>query len=311
MGNTTKLTPPPTSSQLQLSFPIPHAILITFNRPKSLNAMTPEMTEDMERVMDWFENEEELWVAIFTGAGRLFCAGADLVAWSHRKQAGNKSETEQSLASVNKFASLSTRQSRKPLIAAVNGGAYGGGMEIVLNCDLVVASEDAKFALPEVKRGVVAFAGGIPRVVRIAGHQLASEMLLLGGPISAQDAYSRFHFVNKLVPKDAVLSAAIQLAQDITDSSPDSVQSTKSALLSVQNTGTVAAAFEDHAKSAVSERVFQGQNIKVGGFLHPLLSLFLLKALRPLCRVIPPWSIPYTMCLNPVAIVFSRCCETT
>jgi enoyl-CoA hydratase/carnithine racemase len=89
-------------------------------------------------------------------------------------------------------------------------------------------------------------------------------MLLLGGPISAQDAYSRFHFVNKLVPKDAVLSAAIQLAQDITDSSPDSVQSTKSALLSVQNTGTVAAAFEDHAKSAVSERVFQGQNIKEG-----------------------------------------------
>lgn len=260
-----ELTPPKTSSQLQVSFPIPHAILLTFNRPASRNAMNPEMEADIERIMDWFEQEEQLWVAIFTGAGKIFCAGADLVAWNKRQSSGNLSEKDHALGwRRNGFASLSTRQSWKPWIAAVNGGAHGGGMEVVLNCDLVVASQEALFTLPEVKRGVVAFAGGIPRVARVAGHQLASEMLLMGSTITAPDAYSRFHFVNKVVPKEDVLAEALKMAERIVACSPDAVQSTKSALLLSQQTGSVAQAFTDHINSAVSDRVFKGENIKEG-----------------------------------------------
>ncbi|KAI0639915.1 enoyl-CoA hydratase/carnithine racemase [Trametes polyzona] len=267
MAQGTSYQSPSHSDEIKVSFPREHILLLTFNRPKSLNAVTPTMTEDVKRVMDWFDNEPSLWVAIVTGEGRAFCAGADLVAWNKLKASGPSKESDQDriINHPDGFASLSRRYSTsKPIIAAVNGGAYGGGVEVLLNCDLVIASEDAKFALPEVKRGVVAVQGGMPRLSRTAGHQRASEMLLLGRTITAQDAATRFGFVNKVVPKSEVLPTAFAWAAEIMENSPDAVQSTKRALLIATRSGSVEEAVIAHVKTKESDRAFTSENIKEG-----------------------------------------------
>jgi len=257
------ITPPAVSDEIILSFPKDHVLLLTLNRPKSLNAFTPQMTEDLRNVLNWFEDEPSLWVVIITGSGRVFCAGADLKAWNRDEQANKPMSPETIISNMQGFASISRRESKKPFIAAVNGGAFGGGTELVLNCDLVVASKDAKFGLPEVKRGVVAIQGGIPRLARIAGHQLASEMLLLGAPVTADDARNRFGFVNAVVAPSDVLPTALEFASQIVGNSPDSVQSTKKGLLLAQkhsNEETVSA----HVRSPESLGYMHGSNIKEG-----------------------------------------------
>ncbi|GLB43752.1 putative enoyl-CoA hydratase isomerase family protein [Lyophyllum shimeji] len=198
----------------------------TLNRPKSLNAMTPRMGEDLRNVLDWFETDR----TCVTGAGRIFCAGADLKAWNNDQQQNKTDEQE--------------RVAADPIIAAVPGGAYGGGTEILLNCDIVVAAEGAKFALPEVKRGVVAIQGGIPRLARISGHQLASELLLLGRTIDAAEAQNRFGFVNQVVPPSKVLSAALDIAKQIKLGFHETLLA--------------------HVGSPASTRVYKGDNIKEG-----------------------------------------------
>ncbi|KAJ7640887.1 enoyl-CoA hydratase/carnithine racemase [Mycena polygramma] len=257
------INPPAVSEEIILSIPKDHVLLLTLNRPKSLNALTPQMTEDLRRVLNWFEDEPSLWVVIITGSGRAFCAGADLKAWNRDEQGGKPMSPESVIVMMHGFASISRRESKKPFIAAVNGSTFGGGTELVLNCDLVVASKDASFGLPEVKRGVVAIQGGIPRLSRIAGHQLASEMLLLGNPITADDARNRFGFVNAVVPPSEVLPTALDLASQIVVNSPDSVQSTKKGLLLAQkysNEETTAV----HARLPETLGYMHGYNIKEG-----------------------------------------------
>ncbi|KAM5536024.1 hypothetical protein V8D89_010282 [Ganoderma adspersum] len=263
---TASYQPPAHSDQILVSFPQEHVMLLTFSRPKALNAVTPTMTSDVKRIMDWFDQEPGLWVVVLTGEGRLFCAGADLVAWNDRQSGGGAESDQVDIVSeVDGFASLSRRfTTSKPVIAAVNGGAHGGGTEIVLNCDIVVASEDAKFALPEVKRGVVAVQGGMPRLARIAGHQLASELLLTGKTISATEAATRFGFVNQVVPKGKVVSAALAWAAQINQNSPDSVQSTKRALLLSNRYGNIEDAVVAHIGSSESKRAFVSENIQEG-----------------------------------------------
>ncbi|KAJ7078098.1 enoyl-CoA hydratase [Mycena epipterygia] len=256
-------SPPSVSGEILLSFPKEHVLLVTLNRPKSLNALTPKMTDDLRRVLNWFEDEQNLWVVIITGSGRAFCAGADLKAWNQNEQSGKPMEGETIISNLHGFASVSRRESKKPFIAAVNGSSFGGGTEMVLNCDLVVASAEASFGLPEVKRGVIAIQGGIPRLSRIAGHQLASEMLLLGKTISADDARNRFGFVNAVVPPSEVLPTALAFASQIVANSPDSVQSTKKGLLLAQrhsNEEMVAV----HVRSPETIGNLQGDNIKEG-----------------------------------------------
>ncbi|KAG8793520.1 hypothetical protein FRC12_002480 [Ceratobasidium sp. 428] len=234
------------------------------NRPKSLNAMTQEMRDDIGRVMDWFEYENSLWVIIITGTGRAFCAGMDLKSWLQNQSSGERGEAEAMAKDTTGFASLARRRCVKPIIAAVNGLAMGGGVEILLNCDLVVASRDAKLALPEVKRGVVAAAGGIPRLQRIAGHQLASELLLTGRTITAEEAHTRYRFVTRVVPPSQVLSTAIELANEIVANSPDAVWSTKKALLEGQQYASLEEAVIKHNLSEESKSVYQGDNIREG-----------------------------------------------
>ncbi|KAG5634663.1 hypothetical protein H0H81_001212, partial [Sphagnurus paluster] len=262
---TTTLTPPPYSEELKVEFPAEHVLLLTFNRPKSLNAMTPRMTEELRNVLDWFEVEPQLWCFLIPNLNSA--------QWNNDQQQDKTDEQERIARDVHGFGSLSRRQSRKPIIAAVRGGAYGGGMEILLNCDFVVAAEDAKFALPEVKRGVLAVQGGEPplppRVSRLQQIPLqppfadrASELLLLGRTIDAVDAQMRFGFVNQIVPPGRVLETALAVAQEIIANSPDAVQSTKEGLLLSQkhNFGDMLRA---HLASAATTRVYKGQNIKV------------------------------------------------
>jgi len=238
--------------------------MLTLNRPKHLNAMTPQMERDIKMVLDWFDNEPSLWVSIVTGEGRAFCAGADLKAWNNDQQKNIITEQERVLSSVHGFGGISRRRgSIKPMIAAVNGGAYGGGVEIILNCDLVVASDKARFALPEVTRGVLAIQGVIPRLAKVAGHQLASEMLLLGDPISAHEAQTKFRFVNMVVPHSELIPACLRLARRINQNSPDSVQSTKHALVLSQS-HSYEDTVQSHALSLESKRVYNGSNIKEG-----------------------------------------------
>ncbi|KAG6891628.1 hypothetical protein C0992_001313 [Termitomyces sp. T32_za158] len=240
------LQPPVHSSELKVDFPADHVLLLTLNRPRSLNAMTPTMGEDLRRVLDWFENEPQLWWG-----------------WSNSQQQGETDEQARVAGDVYGFGALSRRQCVKPVIAAVAGGAYGGGTEIVLNSDIVIAGTGAKFALPEVKRGVVAIQGGIPRLAQIVGHQLASEMLLLGRTIDAAEAQTRFGFVNRVVPPSEVLSTALAVAREIAANSPDAVQSTKEGLLLSQRLDYHQTHLA-HAASPVSTRVYKGTNIKEG-----------------------------------------------
>ncbi|KIJ66574.1 hypothetical protein HYDPIDRAFT_109633 [Hydnomerulius pinastri MD-312] len=258
------LQPPSHSDELKVSFPQDHVLLLTLNRPRQLNAMTPQLTSDIASVLGWFDDEPSLWVVIVTGEGRAFCAGADLKAWYQNQSSGRATEQESVATSLHGFASISRRHtSCKPMIAAVNGSTYGGGVELILNCDIVIASEDAVFALPEVKRGVLAAQGVIPRLAKVAGHQLASEMLLLGNTITAVQARDTFRFVNTVVGKSEVLPTALDVARQITSNSPDSVQSSKEGLLLAQKHH-----FEDavqtHSLSLVSKRLYHGANIKEG-----------------------------------------------
>lgn len=258
------LDPPPHSEDLKVSFPQDHVMLITLNRPRHLNAMTPQLTTDIATILNWFDDETSLWAVIVTGSGRAFCAGADLKAWLHNQSSGTANEQENVASSVHGFASISRRHtSCKPMIAAVNGSAYGGGVEMILNCDIVIASEDAVFALPEVKRGVLAAQGVIPRLGRVAGHQLASEMLLLGNSITAIQARDRFRFVNIVVDKSAVVPTALDIARQMIMNSPDSVQSSKEGLVLSQK-HHFEEAVQTHSMSLVSKRLYHGANIKEG-----------------------------------------------
>lgn len=176
------------------------------------------------------------------------------------------------------FGSVSTRRLSKPIIAAVDGLAMGGGTELVLNCDLVIATSRSVFALPEVARGVVAAMGGISRISDIAGHQRASEMLLLGEQMNAQDAYSRFQFVNALIHVDksesietgqsAIEAEALQWAARIIAKSPDAVLVTKEALNLARDAGKGADGIDDASLRSLegqrSNALYNGDNIREG-----------------------------------------------
>ncbi|KAI0271456.1 enoyl-CoA hydratase/carnithine racemase [Gloeopeniophorella convolvens] len=255
-------TPPAHTDEVKVSFPEEHVLLLTMNRPKHLNAMWHTMEDGLGLLLNWFEEEPSLWVAIITGEGQVFCAGADLRAWG--AQQGSVDQQARYASTFNGFGSLSRRSSSKPIIAAVNGGAFGGAVEMIFNCDLVIASENAVFALPEVKRGVIAAQGVIPRIKAAVGHQLASEMLLLGRTVSAAEAYQRFGFVNLVVPREQLLPTAVQWARQITQNSPDAVQSTKRGLVEAAKHGNVEQATLAHVWSPESRRSYRGENMIEG-----------------------------------------------
>jgi acetyl-CoA C-acetyltransferase len=193
-----------------------HLLEITINRPDARNCLHPPAHEELDSVFDAFFSDRELWVAIITGEGtKAFCAGNDLVYSASGKPM---------YIPLNGFAGLTSRRDmHKPVIAAVNGFAMGGGFEIALACHLVVADESAKFALSEVKVGLFAGAGGLVRLPRSIPQKVANDLILTGRRIGAQEARD-LGIVSRVAPEGEALAAARELAAEILDGSPTSVR---------------------------------------------------------------------------------------
>lgn len=196
-----------------------HVAVITINRPQARNAVNGEVASGIERALDQYEADAELWVAILTGTGPVFCAGADLKEIA----AGNA----RSLAtSKGGFGGLVKRERTKPLLAAVNGTAVAGGLELMLACDLAIAVEAAQFGLPEVKRSLVAGAGGLFRLPRAVGRSVAMELIMTGDTIGATRA-CELGLINTVVAADALMSEAKALAGRISANAPLAVQASR------------------------------------------------------------------------------------
>lgn len=191
---------------------------VTLNRPKVYNAMHPPMHHELDGIWNDFAADQDLWVAVLTGAGdKAFSAGNDL---KYTASGG----TMQPPASG--FAGLANRLDReKPVIAAVNGFAMGGGMETALACDIIIAADTATFALPEVKVGFFAGAGGVQRLSRQIGRKAAIELMLSGRHVGAAEA-KELGIANQVVPAAGLMETAMAKAREIAGNSPSSVKAT-------------------------------------------------------------------------------------
>jgi enoyl-CoA hydratase/carnithine racemase len=200
-----------------------HLFIVTIDRPEVMNALHPPGNAELAGVFDEFAADPDLWVAIITGNGRAFSAGNDL-----KYQAGGGDRSGQPAAG---FGGLTSRYDlTKPVIAAVNGIAMGGGFEIALACDIIVAAETAVFALPEVRVGLAALAGGVHRLPRTIGTKQALGMILTGRRVSAAEG-QQLGFVNEVVPEGQALEGARRWAAQILEASPMSVRASKQAVL--------------------------------------------------------------------------------
>ncbi|WP_420435610.1 crotonase/enoyl-CoA hydratase family protein [Candidatus Poriferisocius sp.] len=197
--------------------------VITLNRPEARNAMSPELASALGEAFDQFEADDGLWVAILAGNGRIFCAGADLKAISEGRAAGLITKEEG-------FGRFARRQRAKPVIAAVDRPALAGGFELVLGCDLVVASTEAVFGLPEVKRSLVASEGGVTRLPRRIPTNIAMELALTGDTIDVHRAHA-LGLVNVVCEPGQALAEAKALAERIVVNAPLAVRAARRAIL--------------------------------------------------------------------------------
>jgi len=197
----------------------PHIALVTLNRPAKRNAISPEIAQAMDAIVNRVENDPEIRVVLLNSSDpRIFCAGADLGAVA----SGRGRELDTTTGGFGGFVFIARL---KPWIAVVEGLALAGGAEMCLACDMIVASETAAFGLPEVKRGLMAGAGGIHRLVNAIPRNLAFEILATGDNFDAQTAY-RMGLVNRLVPAGEAMAAAKALASTIAANAPLAVQYT-------------------------------------------------------------------------------------
>ena len=186
--------------------------IIRLNRPEARNAVNNDLATGVEAALDEFETDPDVQAVVITGNGKTFCAGADLKLVAAGRGA------EMATAKGN-FAGIVTRDFPKPIIAAVHGAALAGGFEIMLSCDLVVAADDTRFGLPEVKRGLFAAAGGLIRLPKRVPLTVATELAITGEPIDAPRAL-QLGLVNRIVPADQVVDAALALAATIAENGP-------------------------------------------------------------------------------------------
>jgi enoyl-CoA hydratase len=185
-------------------------LIITINRPEARNAVNADVANGMAEALDRLDAEDHLRVGLVTGAGGYFSAGMDLKAFA---------QGESPYASDRGFAGITQRPARKPLIAAVEGFALAGGFEIALSCDLIVASREARFGIPEVKRSLVAAAGALLRLPKRIPYHLAMELALTGEPITAQHAME-IGIVNRIAEPGSALETAVALANQILKNAP-------------------------------------------------------------------------------------------
>jgi enoyl-CoA hydratase/carnithine racemase len=203
---------------------------VTINRPKVMNSLHPPANAEMGAAMDHFAENNDLWVAIITGAGeRAFSAGNDL---KFTAEGGGKLEIPK-----HGFGGLTSRFDMwKPVIAAVNGVALGGGFEIALACDMIIAADSARFGLPEPRVGLAALAGGMQRLPRQIGMKNAMHMMLTAGMVDAAEAF-RLGIAQEVVPADKLMERANALADSITECAPLSVRTTKQVAILSQDLG--------------------------------------------------------------------------
>lgn len=195
-----------------------HVMTVRLNRPDRLNAMHPPANIELGHVFDEFEADDEMWVAVITGEGRGFCAGNDL---RYQAEGGKRDPMPRG------FGGLTSRwDMTKPVVAAINGVAMGGGFEIALACDLIIASDKAVFALPEPKVGLAALAGGLNRLPRHIGPKRALGMILTGRHVSAAEGYD-LGFVTAVVPHDELMARTAEWVDQILACSPLSVRASK------------------------------------------------------------------------------------
>jgi enoyl-CoA hydratase len=201
--------------------------VIKINRPEARNAVNAAVAQGIEEAIDQIEADDSIWVGIITGEPPVFCAGADLKEINSGNAAGLSTAR-------GGFAGFAQRERTKPIIAAVDGPALAGGTEIVLASDLVVASTNATFGIPEVKRSLVAAAGGLFRLGRKIPLNVAMELTLTGDPIDATRAH-HFGLVNRLVEPGQALDAAIALAEQICANAPVAVRESRKIVLEATN----------------------------------------------------------------------------
>jgi enoyl-CoA hydratase/carnithine racemase len=230
--------------------------IVTINRPDRMNALHPPANAELEAVFNDFAADPEQWVAILTGAGpRAFSAGNDL-RW----------QAEGNAVSVPKtgFAGLTSRWDLdKPIIAAVNGVAMGGGFEIALACDIILASETATFALPEPKVGLAALAGGLHRLPRTVGVKRAMGMILTGRSVSAAEGKA-LGFVHDVVAPDALLDAARALAAQICELSPMSIRASKQVVSRSLDTASLQAAYDGQMAHPAVNALWKSEDLREG-----------------------------------------------
>ena len=200
-----------------------HIALIQLNRPKALNALCLELMLEIKDALTILDEDDTVRVIILTGNERAFAAGADI------KQMAGKGAID--MLNIDQFTTWDKiKKTKKPLIAAVSGFALGGGHELVMHCDMVIASETAKFGQPEINIGVIPGAGGTQRLPRTVSKNVAMEMVLTGDFIDAQRAYE-VGLVNKVVPVELYLSETVNVAKKIAAKSPIAVRMAKESVL--------------------------------------------------------------------------------
>ena len=192
-------------------------LIVTINRPDQRNAVNAAVSSGIASALDLLDSSSDLRVGVLHGSGSAFCAGMDLKAFAAGEQVRDPARG---------FGGIVERPPAKPLIAAVEGWALGGGFEIVLACDLVTAGKSARFGLPEVRRGLAARGGGVFRLPRRLPYMLAMEVIVTGAPLDAERA-AQFGLVNRLVDDGQALVAALELAGQIAANAPMSVRASK------------------------------------------------------------------------------------
>lgn len=202
-----------------------NVLVMTINRPQVKNAMDGVTARAMAAAVDRLDRSDDLFVGVLTGAGGTFCAGMDLKAFL----AGDTPEI-----AGRGMGGITETPPRKPLVAAVEGWALAGGLEMALACDLIVAGAGAKFGVPEVKRSLVAAGGAALRLPEAIGSARAMEFLLTGDPVTATRA-EHIGLINRVVPDGSALDSALELAVTIADNGPLAVQATKAVALAARD----------------------------------------------------------------------------
>ena len=231
--------------------------IVTLNRPEVMNALHPPMHFELDEVFNSFAADPEQWVAVVTGAGdRAFSAGYDL---KHQASGGGQMGVPPS-----GFAGLISRfDLNKPLIAAVNGVAMGGGFEIALACDIIVAADSAIFALPEPRVGLAALAGGMHRLPRTIGLKRAMGMILTARRVPAAEG-QELGFVNAVVPAADLMNEARRWAQMICECSPMSIRASKEAVMRGLDEPTLESAIRGQGKYPAIAALFSSEDFKEG-----------------------------------------------